>query len=139
MLFMSFLIMYIVMFLNVNSPDDIFLSLTRLYMVLLMVAPMALLMLIFMPMMYKRKKLNNFIYCASVLIFAISFVCLRNQAMISDEQYMKAMIPHHSSAIMTSANADIQDPEVKALSEKIMKSQQQEIAQMKGILKRMKK
>jgi len=64
---------------------------------------------------------------------------LRNQTFVGDIQYMKGMIPHHSSAIMTSKNADIKDPEVKKLSEQIIKSQEQEITQMKNILKRMKK
>jgi uncharacterized protein (DUF305 family) len=52
---------------------------------------------------------------------------------------MKAMIPHHSSAIMTSRNATIKDPEVKKLSEQIIKSQEEEIVQMKQILERMDK
>jgi K+/H+ antiporter YhaU regulatory subunit KhtT len=50
---------------------------------------------------------------------------------------MKAMIPHHSSAIMVSKNADLQDSEVKKLSIQIIKSQEEEIKQMKEILKRM--
>lgn len=108
MLTFSFLIMYTVMFLNINDTDDIFLSMTRLYMTLLMVAPMAVLMLLLMPMMYKMKKLNNFIYCSAVGIFALTLFGLRSQALISDEQYMKAMIPHHSSAILTSRNCNNQ-------------------------------
>jgi uncharacterized protein (DUF305 family) len=51
---------------------------------------------------------------------------------------MKAMIPHHSSAIMTSKNANIKDPELRKLSDSIIKSQEEEITQMKLILNRMK-
>jgi uncharacterized protein (DUF305 family) len=51
---------------------------------------------------------------------------------------MKAMIPHHSSAILTSKNADIKDAEVKRLSEEIIKAQVEEIKQMKEILNRLK-
>jgi len=40
---------------------------------------------------------------------------------------MKAMIPHHSSAIITSKNANIKDPEVKKLSEEIIKSPEEEL------------
>ncbi len=47
---------------------------------------------------------------------------------------MKAMIPHHSSAIMVSKHAKIQDPEVKQLSEGIIASQEKEIAEMKALL-----
>lgn len=55
----------------------------------------------------------------------------------SDKQYMKAMIPHHSSAILTSEKANIKDPEVKKLAEEIIKAQEEEIAQMKKVLERM--
>lgn len=47
-LFLSFFIMYVVMFLNVDEASHIYLSLTRLYMTLLMVSPMALIMMVIM-------------------------------------------------------------------------------------------
>ena len=137
MLFISFCIMYAVMFFNVDSTGHIYLSTTRFYMAMLMVAPMPLLMLSMMKMMYMNKKLNTIILISSILVFILSFILLRTQKPIGDEQYMKAMIPHHSSAIMTSKNASITDPEVKTLSEKIIRSQEEEIAQMKAILNRM--
>ena len=136
-LFVSFIIMYGVMFLNVDSSSHIYLSLTRLYMSLLMVTPMALLMIGMMRKMYPRKTWNIAISAASILVFFISLWLLRTQTPVSDVQYMKAMIPHHSSAIMTSRHASIHEPEVKQLSESIIASQQQEIDQMKAILRRM--
>jgi len=102
-----------------------------------MVAPMAALMLVFMPKMYPNKKKNRIIIVSSFLIFGLSLIFLRTQTPIDDRQYMKAMIPHHSSAILTSKHADIQDAEVKELSKKIIRSQEEEIAQMKAILERM--
>lgn len=133
----SFLIMYGIMFINVDDSDHIYLSITRTYMALLMVLAMAPVMMGFMGKMYPNKKLNKIIVIASVLgFFGIVFL-LRKQVFVGDNQYMKAMIPHHSSAIMTSKNADIKDPKVKRLSEQIIKSQEEEIAQMKAILKRM--
>jgi FtsH-binding integral membrane protein len=137
MLLISFCIMYAVMFLNVNNIGHVFLSITRFYMSVLMVSPMAILMLTLMKMMYRNKKLNQLIYFTASFTFVLALFLLRSQIPIGDTQYMKAMIPHHSSAIMTSTQADILDPEVKALSEKIIRSQQEEIAQMKAILKRM--
>ena len=137
MLFISFCIMYAVMFLNVDKSSHIYLSLTRFYMSVLMVSPMALLMLTLMKKMYKNKKLNRVISVLSIIVFILAFILLRAQEPIGDKQYMKAMIPHHSSAILTSNNADIKDPEVKALADKIIKSQEEEIAQMKAILERM--
>ena len=132
----SFLIMYGVMFLNVDSADHIYLSLTRTYMSLLMVTPMALLMLGLMGKMYANKKLNRVIAVSAIAVFILSLVFLRSQTFISDQQYMQAMIPHHSSAIMTSKNASITDPGVKKLSDSIIVSQQREIEKMKSMLER---
>ena len=137
MLAISFVIMYAVMFLNVNELNHIYVSTTRAYMAVLMVAPMALVMLSLMGKMYPNKKLNMGIAAASIVIFIAALILLRTQTPIADEQYMKAMIPHHSSAILTSKYANIKDPEVKKLAEEIIKAQEEEIAQMKKILERM--
>ena len=139
MLIVSFIIMYGVMFLNVDDVSHIYLSMTRLYMTLLMVSPMAVLMLLMMAKMYPDKKRNVLIIAGSVVVFGLMLFLLRTQTFVADKQYMKAMIPHHSSAIMTSKHAAITDPELKKLSEEIIRSQEQEIAQMKAILARMEK
>lgn len=138
MMVISFCIMYGVMFLNVDDMDHIYLSLTRLYMSLLMVSPMALLMMAMMKSMYPDPKINRMIMAGAVLVFALALILLRTQTPIGDRQYMQAMIPHHSSAIMTSKHANLRDPEVKALSDSIIASQQREIEQMKRILERLK-
>lgn len=88
--------------------------------------------------MYPNKKANQWIIVAAIALFAIALMALRTQTPIGDIQYMKGMIPHHSSAIMTSKHANIKDREVKALADSIIKSQEEEIAQMKAILKRIK-
>lgn len=135
----SFIIMYIAMFLNMDKPEHYHTSATRIYMTILMVAPMAVVMLAIMRNMYPNKKLNAGIIIVSTVVFLVSLAALRTQTPIDDVQYMKAMIPHHSSAIMTSKNADIKDPEVKKLSEQIIQSQEAEIAQMEAILSRLSK
>lgn len=134
MLLISFFVMYLVMFLNVDDIDHIYLSLTRLYMSILMVSPMAILMILMMPSMYANKKLNAIITSTAVGIFVIALICLRSQAFISDKQYMKAMIPHHSSAILTSKRAGITDKNVRKLADSIIVSQQEEIRRMKFLL-----
>ncbi|WP_375191154.1 DUF305 domain-containing protein [Chryseobacterium sp.] len=136
-LIISFIIMYLVMFLNVDDIDQVYISLTRTYMASLMVAPMAVLMMLMMGKMYHNKKLNSIIIGAGVTVFIVAFIFLRNQTFVSDIQYMKAMIPHHSSAIMTSKHADIKDKDVKILSENIIKSQQEEIQKMKEKIKQL--
>lgn len=137
MLVISFFIMYIVMFLNVYRLNHIYLSVTRLYMSLLMVSLMSLVMLILMGDMYMNKKINKIIIIISISIFILTLILLRTQIPVDDEQYLKAMIPHHSSAILTSQNAKIKDPEVKILAEEIIQAQEKEIEQMKEILERL--
>lgn len=137
MLGVSFIIMYTAMFLNVFEFNHIYFSLTRVYMALLMVAPMSLSMMFFMRKMFKDKRLNRIIIITSIAVFILALVLLRTQIPISDEQYMKAMIPHHSSAILTSNYANINDPEVQELAKDIIEAQEREIRQMKRILERL--
>ena len=109
-------------------------------MTLLMVAPMALLMLFLMgTKMYPNKKLNAIIGVFSTIVFFIALIAVRTQTPIADVQYMKAMIPHHSSAILTSENANIQDAEVRKLADDIIKAQKKEIAEMKALIKKLEK
>ena len=139
MLLVSFVIMYAIMFLNVDEVSHIYISITRVYMALLMVSSMAIVMIWMMGKMYPDKKLNTGILLGSVVLFGLVLTGLRTQTPIGDVQYMKAMIPHHSSAIMVSKNTSLKDPEVIKLSEGIIASQQKEIAEMKAILARMEK
>lgn len=136
MMLISFVIMYGVMYLNVDRFEHVYLSLTRLYMTLLMVAPMAVVMLGFMRGMYKDKRLNAMIVGASIVVFVLALVFLRNQTFIGERQYMKAMIPHHSSAILTSKNGDLQNPQVQTLSKDIIEAQEREIREMKDLLEK---
>ncbi|WP_317191471.1 DUF305 domain-containing protein [Hymenobacter lapidiphilus] len=53
--------------------------------------------------------------------------------------WMKAMIPHHSIAIMVSKRADIQDPEARQLADSIIVAQEREIGQMKAMIRRLEK
>lgn len=134
----SFCVMYLIMFINIVNIDHFYVSLTRIYMAVLMVCTMAVIMLLMMGKMYPNKKINKIIMVSAVLAFGIILTALRTQTPVGDEQYMKAMIPHHSSAIMTSENANIKDPEVRKLADGIIAAQKKEIAEMKAILARMK-
>lgn len=137
MLAASFVVMYGVMFLNVDTFDHVFLSHTRAYMTILMVAPMALLKLLIMGNMYKNKRWNAVIAGSAVIIFIVTLLALRNQTFIGEIQYMKAMIPHHSSAIMVSEEATLEDPEAQKLAKEIIEAQKREIAQMKAMMQRL--
>ena len=133
----SFIIMYWVMFLNVAEFNHVINSITRVYMTTLMIATMAVSMLLFMWKMYPNKKLNYSIIAFSTITFFGTLFLLRTQTPISDVQWMKAMIPHHSSAIMTSSNATFKDPEVQKLANDIIEAQEKEIKQMKEMINRL--
>ncbi|CAM3783116.1 DUF305 domain-containing protein [Flavobacterium gelidilacus] len=135
----SFVIMYSVMFLNVETFSHIFNSITRFYMTTLMITTMAISMLLFMWKMYPNRKINFGIIAFAAVSFFGTLYLLRTQTFITDIQYMKAMIPHHSSAIMTSSNVDFKDPELKKLAEDIIIAQEKEINQMKEMINRLEK
>ena len=130
----STIVMYGLMYLNTWALDHVFLSETRAWMALLMGAAMAVIMLAYMLSMYRRMSLNLMIVAAAVVVFAGSLWLVRSQATIDDVDYMKAMIPHHSIAIMTSTRARISDPRVRELADEIIEAQQREIAEMKSLI-----
>ncbi|MEX2673314.1 MAG: DUF305 domain-containing protein [Phycisphaeraceae bacterium] len=132
------LIMYGLMYLNTYQLDHVFFSETRAYMAMLMGACMAIIMLSFMLSMHKNKAMNIGIYTVSVLVFVTSFWLVRSQATVQDVSYMRAMIPHHSIAILTSERAQISDPRVRDLADQIIKTQREEIAQMKTLIEDLK-
>ncbi|WP_214792260.1 MULTISPECIES: DUF305 domain-containing protein [unclassified Exiguobacterium] len=134
MILVSTFLMYWLMYLNVFQLDHIFFSQTRLYMALIMGSVMAFVMLLFMWGMYKNKKLNAIILGVSALVFGLSLWLVRSQTTVDDVSWMRAMIPHHSIAILTSERAEIEDPRVKQLSEEIIKAQEREIAEMKRLI-----
>ncbi len=134
---LSFIAMYITMYMNTYEWDHVWFSLTRFYMALLGICAMAVIMLTMMMGMYKNKKKNIAIYAGSFLIFISALGLVRAQIPVGDVLWMKAMIPHHSIAILTSKRADISDPEAKKLAEEIIEAQIREIAQMKKIIYRL--
>ncbi|UOQ82212.1 DUF305 domain-containing protein [Hymenobacter sp. 5414T-23] len=138
MLGTSLVAMYAVMYLNVYEWDHVYFSLTRVYMALLMLVPMTLIMLGFMWKMYPNKQRNALIIGGSLVVFVLVTIMVRSQTLVNDQLWMKAMIPHHSIAIMVSKRADIKDPEVRQLADSIIAAQEREIKQMQQILARMK-
>ena len=138
MLAASLVAMYFTMYLNTYAVDHVYFSLTRFYMSCLGIAAMAIIMFVAMRGMYQNKKKNIAIVLGSTVLFVSALTLVRVQKpIIGDVLWMKAMIPHHSIAILTSERADIQDPEVKQLAEDIIKAQRKEIEEMKAMIKRL--
>ena len=130
----STIVMFGLMYLNTYALDHVSFSQTRGWMALLMGATMAAIMIAFMWGMYPRKGTNIGVVVAAVLVFALSLWLVRSQETVDDVSYMKAMIPHHSIAIMTSERAHIRDPEVRDLADRIIEAQVREIAEMKALI-----
>lgn len=130
----STVVMFGLMYLNTYELAHVRFSETRLFMALVMGATMAVIMLAFMLGMYKNRRLNIGIFAGSAVVFAVSLWLVRSQATIGDVAYMKAMIPHHSIAIMTSERANIKDPRVRELADGIIATQRKEIDEMNRLI-----
>lgn len=131
----STVVMYGLMYLNTYAWEQVFWSETRTWMALVMGATMSVIMLGFMLGMYKNRLVNLAILGGSVAVFALSLWLVRSQATVNDQEYMRAMIPHHSIAILTSTRAQISDPRVRKLADEIIEAQEREIAEMKYLIR----
>jgi uncharacterized protein (DUF305 family) len=130
----STIIMLGLMYLNTYQLDHVYFSETRAYMALIMGAAMAIIMLAFMLHMYKNRTVNAAIFVGSAVVFVLALWLARSQATVEQVSYMKAMIPHHSIAILTSERAHITDPRVRKLADQIIETQRKEILEMKALI-----
>jgi ABC-type multidrug transport system fused ATPase/permease subunit len=126
--------MFGLMYLNTFAFDHVHFSESRVYMALYMGATMAVIMLAFMLGMYRNRSANVAIFAGSVIVFAAALFLLRSQITITDVSWMRAMIPHHSIAILTSERARLSDPRVRELADEIIEAQRREISEMKRLI-----
>ncbi|WP_375290770.1 DUF305 domain-containing protein [Qipengyuania sp.] len=130
----STVIMFFLMYANTFEADHIFWSETRFWMMFVMGAMMMVVMLLFMWSMYRDRRKNFIILGVGAVVFALALWLVRSQATVDDSEYMAAMIPHHSIAIMTSERAHLRDPRVRKLAHDIILAQRREIAQMRYLI-----
>lgn len=130
----STVVMFGLTYLDTYSPDHVFFSETRVFMALIMAAAMALVMLGFMLHTLPSRRANAGIVVAGVLVFGLALWLVRSQATVGDVAYMRAMIPDHSIAILTSERAQIDDPRVRKLADGITEAQRREIGEMKSLI-----
>jgi len=130
----STLVMLGLMYLNTYAFEHVRWSETRFYIAFLMGGAMAIIMLSFMLNMYKNKTINWSIYGGALIVFLLALWLVRSQVTVGDRSYMKAMIPHHSIAIMTSERAGIEDVRVRKLADEIIKAQRREIKEMDWLI-----
>jgi hypothetical protein len=130
----STVVMFGLMYLNTYAWDHIFYSQTRTWMAIYMGAVMAIIMLAFMWKMYTGTGRKLTILGGAAAVFTGSLWLVRSQETVDDLAYMRAMIPHHSIAILTSERAHIRDPRVRKLADGIIEAQVREIGEMKQLI-----
>ena len=128
-------LMFGLMYLNTYQLSHVWFSQTRLFMTFIMAGSMGLVMLFFMRHMYKDKKANLAIVVGSIALMGLGLYLVRSQVTVGDVAWMKAMIPHHSIAILTSERAQITDPRVRKLADGILQTQREEIGEMESLIK----
>ena len=131
---LSFMSMYVLMYSMANTINDVYNSLNQVYMAGLMTAPMVVIEMLLMSGMYKNTKLNALLIAGSCVAGIAFFLFIRQQTAISDRQFLRSMIPHHSGAILMCEGASIQDQRIKDLCKTIISGQQSEIDQMRAML-----
>jgi uncharacterized protein (DUF305 family) len=90
-----------------------------------------------MRSMFPSRLANVALIVGAVAVFLGAFFAIRTQALIGDEEFLRSMIPHHSGAILMCEQARITDAEIAALCDGIVRSQGEEIEQMRAILERL--
>ena len=131
---LSLIVMFPLTMAFVAQWSHFHLNLSNFYMAVLMVAPMGLIMLGVMRSMFPNPRLNAGLVIGFVTLFALGLWLGRTEAFVGNEQFLRAMIPHHSRAILVCQESAITDPEIERLCDQIVSSQQEEIDIMERML-----
>ena len=136
MIVTSMIVMHLLMYVNsAQILDHARFSETRLFMTLMMGGSMAVVMLAYMLKMYTKTWVNVAIFAGAALLIAAAVFLVRSQITVTDVDYMEGMIPHHSIAILTSENAQIEDVRVRELADAIIVAQEREIREMEWLIR----
>lgn len=130
----SVLVMFGLKYTSTYALSHVWFSETRAWMALMMGGAMAIVMLLFMLGMYRNTRINAGIVIGSILLMAGSLFFVRSQVTVDDADYMEAMIPHHSIAVLTSERAQIEDVRVRKLANEIIVAQRKEIKEMEWLI-----
>ena len=104
--------------------DDIYFSLNDAYMIFLMTGWM----LFFMGLFYSSLSAT---VIGGLMAFT-SFRAIRHQFFVTEDQFLRGMIPHHSMAILMSKRLGKKENTIQDLLDTIIKTQTKEIAFMKS-------
>lgn len=131
---LSLIVMFFLSMAFIAQWSHFYLNLSNFYMAVAMVAPMGLIMLGVMRGMFPNPRLNVALVLGFVALFALGLWLGRTEAFVGNEQFLRAMIPHHSRAILVCNEAQITDQEIARLCDQIISAQQEEIDLMERML-----
>ncbi|MDF9278387.1 DUF305 domain-containing protein [Arthrobacter sp. EH-1B-1] len=134
MILTAMVVMYFVMFIGSYEWSHIRFSESRVFMALAMGGTMGLIMLGWMLNMYKNTKANIAVVVVSLLLLGGGAFLDRSQTTVDDQDFMSAMIPHHSLAITRSERAELADVRVCQLAVEISEAQRREIFEMDWLI-----
>ncbi len=129
--------MFLLTYALIASFDHFYPNINRAYMAIIMAAPMVAGMMVVMGRMYPNARLNTAIGLGACFVFVLVFSAARLQAFVGNDQFLRSMISHHSSAVVMCEESSITDPEIIDLCESIVDTQLREIRQMQDILARL--
>jgi hypothetical protein len=128
------LIMFLLTYVMIDRVEHLQVNINRIYMALIMAFPMVIVMLVVMGSMFKNQRLNAILFATFGALSILVFFLIRTQTPVGNVQFLRSMIPHHSSAILMCEQAAITDPQIARLCDEIIQTQEDEIAQMEAIL-----
>jgi uncharacterized protein (DUF305 family) len=131
------LIMFLLTFVMIDRMEHFVVNINRIYMALIMAAPMVSVMLLVMHSMFKDRTKNLILQIGAISVFILLFLLIRTQTPVGDVQFLRSMIPHHSGAVLMCERSEITDQEIADLCVEIVRTQEEEIAQMEAILDRL--
>ena len=132
---LSYIAMYVLMYAMVDRWDNVLNNVNQAYMAGMMAAPMALIELVLMRGMYRNRALNAVIAIAALLVMLLCWFGIRTQAAVTDQQFVRSMIPHHAGAILMCGKNRLRDPDLRQLCREIVRSQEAEIERMNAELR----
>lgn len=121
--------LFIMPYVMIADPQDFRISLNGVYMAVFAGATMVVLEAL-------RHPLSTEGWILTLVLLTVSWIAVRYQWFVSDAQYLRDMIPHHSMAVLTSTPRveRSQNPAVQALAAGILRAQITEISEMKKLL-----
>jgi hypothetical protein len=110
----------------IDKWDDFRFSVNDFYMVGLMTGWM----FFFMGLL----SFNVYQFIGGIIAIIVFFFLIRSQMFVTEIQYLKGMIPHHSMAILMSKRLEKKPNSIQHLLDQIIQSQEKEIIIMKSYL-----